>query len=312
MYLAALSIILIAGCQKEILKQTQENTTQNGLTANSVTIQSTCSTPYQITLEDITSSNDTWTWTWSVQNPNPGNGSNGTYQNLSHWCINLGECATMDDVIGGSMSTDGTTWTDFTPAYEQDNSMYNTCGLNTGNVLKFAEGTTGSDKTYYRLVVNKNFDVNLNGSAFYKGGVNTGCGTTCFPGIGCPIVETGCSYSQGYWFAAPAVVWDGSVTLGNQTYSQTEGKNIWNSSNKGGIGIAKKAYLQAAAIKLSGSSVPANSPVLQYVSTIDAFLASLPKLNANNVKNYNTSANANNASVAADSISSWITRNHCE
>lgn len=276
-------------------------------------IISDCPTPYLITLESITKVGDNYEWVWSVKNPNPGNGSNGTVQNLSHWDIKLGPCATMSDVVSAATSTDGTTWSPFTPTYQPDPSIESFCSILTGPVLKFNVGTTGSAKTYYKLVINKDLGIDMAGVAFYKSGAGSGCGTICFPGIGCPEDEDeGCSFSQGYWFAKPDLVWPGNVTVGGHSYTQAEGVAIFKSSNAGGIGAAKKVFLQAAAIKLSGSSVSGSATVWAHVQVVDNWLATLPKLTPANVKSFNGSPGAAAALAAADAISAWIEANHCE
>lgn len=117
-----------------------------------------------------------------------------------------------------------------------------------------------------------------------------------------------CALSQGYWFAKPGVVWPNSITIGGHTYTQAQGKAIWNASNKGGITDAKKAFLQFAAIQLSadvqGASIPAE--LSGYVNTINAFLTGKPKLTGNNVV-----AKSPAALQAAGAISDWIDQNHC-
>ncbi len=301
------------GCKKSV--ETKLDTTQekNLSTLNVALVRSNCNVPYDISLESVTPVGGNYEWVWSVQNPNPGNGSNGTVQNLSHWNITLGECATFSDIISGATSADGITWTAFTPTYMQDAAMFNTCTVSTGNVVKFDYGTSGSAKSYYKLIINKNLGVDMNGLAYYKSGNNTGCGTECFPGFGCPVVVAeGCSYSQGYWFSKPGLAWPYNASVGCQTYTQAEGVAIFKSSNAGGIGTAKKVFQQVAAIKLSGSSVLNTATVWPYIQTAEAWLCTLPKLTTANVKNFNTTTGAAAASIAADSISSWIGRNHCE
>ncbi|MGX5820102.1 hypothetical protein ACWKWU_18030 [Chitinophaga lutea] len=304
--------ILFSGCQKGAQPSPSEKPLT--LAAVSSPIVSECSSPYRITLESVTQVGSNYEWVWSVMNPNPGNGTNGTVQNLSHWDITLGDCATMDDVVGGAVSTDGITWTSFVPVLQGDASILNTCSVVTGPVLKFDLGTTAGAKSYYKLIINKNYGVDLTGFAYYKSGNTTGCGTTCFPGIGCPepVTDEGCSFSQGYWFAKPDLVWPGNVTVGGYSYTQAEGVAIWKSSNAGGIGTAKKVFLQAAAIKLSGSSVSPSASVWPYVQTIDNWLATLPKLTAANVKSFNGAPGAAAAVAAADAISTWIEAHHCE
>lgn len=292
------------------------NSSFNATSVSAVSLPavSNCTTAYVVTLESITQVGSNYEWVWSIQNPNPGNGSNGTIQNLSHWDITLGECLEFSDIVSGATSTDNITWTSFTPSYQQDMSMQNFCNVNTDSVIKFDVGTSGTAKTYCKLVISKNLSVDMDALAYYKSGVNTGCGTTCFPGFGCPEEEVneGCSFSQGYWFAKPNLVWPGNVTVGGYSYTQTEGVAIWNSSNKGGIGAAKKVFLQVAAVKLSGSNVSPTATVWAQVQIAENWLATLPKLTAANVKSFNSTTGASAAVAAADSISNWIGYNHCE
>ena len=308
-----MAIVLLIGCQKSEKVALENRAAATTVSAVVTPVSSECSTPYKIVLESVTKVGDTWEWVWSVQNPNPGNGSNGTVQDLSHWVIRLGQCATMADVIGAATSPDGITWTPFVPTYETDNAILNFCSFDTDPVLKFDLGTTGGAKSYYKLVISKNLGVDLNGIAFYKSGNVTRCGETCFPGLGCPEPEgEGCSFSQGYWFAKPNVVWPGTVTVGGHTYTQAEGMAIFASSNAGGIGTAKKVFLQVATIKLSGASVLGGATVWPYVTIGNNWLSTLPKLTPSNVKNFNNTAGAAEAKAAADAISTWIEGHHCD
>jgi hypothetical protein len=267
---------------------------------------------YTVTLESVVNNNDgTFTWTWSIFNPNPGNGLNGTAQNLSHWNVTLGNCVIFDNVMSGATSVDGTNYTSFTPTWQQDNALLNTCQVATGNVLKFDIGTSGNSKTYCQLTINKDVEIDTEVLAYYKSGNVTPCGTFNFPGFGCEriVVNEGCSMSQGYWFAKPDVVWpNGSVTVGGKSYNRTEGLAIWNSSNKGGISAAKSGFLQVAAIRLSGSTVLPAATVWADIAIVETYLASLPKLTAANVKTYNDS----NVAAAAGRIGDWINAHHCE
>lgn len=317
LFFSAMAVSLLIGCeknsdlsveQKELAKVSAPSATLSATLP--LTAASTCASPYTVTLENVTNNgNGTYTWTWSVANPNPGNGTNGTLQNLSHWDITLGACVTMADVVSGATSTNGTEWTAFTPTFEVDNS-FNTpnCNITTVNVLKFNLGTTGSAKSYYSLTINKNVDVDPAVTAYYKSGATTKCGTFCFPGFGCVVEGEGCSFSQGYWFAKPNLVWAGTVTVGGHVYTQAEGKAIWNSSNAGGIADTKKAFLQVAAIKLSGDNVLAGATVWADVQIVETWLSSLPKLTPSNLKSWKNSA----AAAAAGRIGEWITLNHCE
>ncbi|WP_423146085.1 hypothetical protein [Rubrolithibacter danxiaensis] len=143
--------------------------------------------PYDISLLARKSNDDgTYTWIWSVQNPKPGNGKDGTSQDLSHWGISLGACASLKDIKSAGISTDGVNWKDFNPEYKEDKSQ----DCYKQPVLKFDAGTNGTKKTYYRLIVKKNFTIEKV-KALYKSGSKTGCGTIEICGIGaCPEGET--------------------------------------------------------------------------------------------------------------------------
>ncbi|NOT51068.1 MAG: hypothetical protein HOP10_07300 [Chitinophagaceae bacterium] len=141
---------------------------------------SACNT-YIIALEDITPVGSNWEWVWSVQNPNPGNGNNGTVQNLSHWGMQFGSCFAWASVVGAAYSTDGVNWTSFTPSYQVDPSQ--TCM--TTPVLKFDYGTSGTNPTYYKLVLNQNYQTGYV-PGYYKSGSRTGCCIFNFVGVGCP------------------------------------------------------------------------------------------------------------------------------
>jgi hypothetical protein len=135
---------------------------------------------YIILLESRNLVNGKWEWVWSVQNSNPGNGNNGTVQNLSHWGIQFGSCFTWSSVVGAAYSADGSNWNSFTPLYQADPSQ----SCMTTPVLKFDFGTAGTAKSYYKLVVDREYQV-LPSPGYYKSGANTGCCTLTYPGMGC-------------------------------------------------------------------------------------------------------------------------------
>lgn len=183
------TIICSTGCQKnsrealEPLNANSERQSAAVVTGNSLSAREAgvCnSNAYIITLESKTQVNGNWEWTWSVQNSNPGTGDNGTVQDLSHWGMQFGTCVTNSSIVGAAYSANGTSWTSFTPVYQVDPSQ----GCMTTPVLKFDFGTTGSAKTYYKLVVNQNYEVGTT-PGYYKSGKVTGCCTFNFTGIGC-------------------------------------------------------------------------------------------------------------------------------
>lgn len=135
---------------------------------------------YVVTLESKTQVAGGWEWIWSVQNPNPGNGSNGTAQNLSHWGMQFGFCFNPASMVSAGFSSNGTNWTNFTPSYQPDPSQ----PCMTTPVLKFDFGTSGTAKSYYKLVVNTDYATGT-ANAYYKSGGNTGCCTFTVPSISC-------------------------------------------------------------------------------------------------------------------------------
>ena len=266
------------------------------------------SNAYVVTLESKTAASGNWTWIWSVQNPNPGNGTNGTFQDMSHWGMQFGQCLNWADVVGAAYSADGITWTTFTPVYQPDPSQ--SC-VSTA-VLKYALGTTGSAKSYYKLILNKNYSVNPQAPAYYKSGARMPCCTFTFNGVGCPIVDEWCAYSQGYWFARPETVWCQDVVFGANSYTQTQGGNIW--TNAPANSVAKKAFTQAAALQLSryctngGNAIPAD--ILAAYTTCANFLSGL---SYNDILTGAYPASGYPAvAAAAGAIGSWITENHCD
>jgi hypothetical protein len=184
-----LSAIILLACQKSVhqdLGFQQSNSLNTVAAANTSRGEiplnaATCDpTAYVVTLESHTQVGANWEWIWSVQNSNPGNGNGGTFQDLSHWGMQFGPCNVMSSVVGAAYSANGTTWTSFTPLYQIDPSQ----GCMTTPVFKFDYGTTGSAKSFYKLVLNQNFYVGVS-VGYYKSGSKTGCCTFTFDGISC-------------------------------------------------------------------------------------------------------------------------------
>jgi hypothetical protein len=186
-----LSIIILISCQKashQDLSKPQSNSINAGNVASGTTAKGdvtpntgTCnSNAYIVILESHLQVGSNWEWIWSVQNSNPGNGSGGTVQDLSHWGMKFGPCNIMSSVVGAAYSPDGVNWTSFTPVYQVDPSQ----GCVTTPVFKFDHGTTGSAKSYYKLILNHEF-AQAASFGYYKSGKNTGCCTFTFNGISC-------------------------------------------------------------------------------------------------------------------------------
>jgi hypothetical protein len=302
------AILIFIGCQKN-LNDVQNSETESASKAKPV-IGSNCS-DYIVALTRTTDALTT-IFTWTITNPAPGNGSNGTLQNLSHWTFIPG-CSGPDgleqnwnDIINAYWSPDGNTWNLITPIPALTPDPSQTC--TSANVFKFAQGTSGAAPTYYKLVLSGHYSVG-DMTAFFKSGANTGCCSKTVQGVGCKE-EIICSLSQGYYFAKPGPTWPtpGTVEVGGYTYTEAEGRAIWNCSNAGGIKDSKKGFTQVAALKLSGAYPTGNASIDADVVTIETWLSTLGKLVAC------TNLPTGNAAVgtAAGRIGDWINANHCQ
>lgn len=192
-------------CQEETV--VQPNTVLNRIIGD---------TDYDIVLVSKTQLGDgNWEWIWSIQNTQPyqgGSNSSGT-QDLSHWSFVPGSCLVLEDIVSAAYSFDGSSYTEIQGpfAFNQDPSILNTCNLETGDVFKFDIGTDGTNKTYYKLVINKNYAINNEAVLWYKtGGQNSKCGTDIFDGIGCPPIIEYCYQQETAWAAGTRYVKKGN------------------------------------------------------------------------------------------------------
>ena len=134
------------------------------------------SSPYNVHLSNLNKVGNNYVWIWQIKNDNPG-----TVQDLSHWGIDLGTCIKLTDIVEAAYSQDGINWIKFTPEFQVDKSQ-NCSSL---SYLKFDFGTTGSQVSYYKLIITKNV-THVDTEAIYKSGTNTGCGKFLTCGFGCP------------------------------------------------------------------------------------------------------------------------------
>ncbi len=183
---AMVSIVSLTSCERNAADLTNPSAanipiTESGNYSKKSSNPQACNpNAYTITLESHTQVGTAWEWVWSVQNPNPGNGNNGTVQDLSHWGMEFGACIDPANITEAAYSSNGTSWSSFTPSIHVDPSQ----GCMTTPVLKFDYGTSGSSKSYYKLTINADYAIG-NASGYYKSGGNTGCCTFEFAGVGC-------------------------------------------------------------------------------------------------------------------------------
>jgi hypothetical protein len=188
---------------------------------------------YTIKLESVTYANGQTTFIWSVTNPKPGNGSNGTFQDVSHFGVVLGTCVSRSDIVkGGSFGVD------------KSQSCY------TGPYLKFDYGTKGSKTTFYTLVLKGTYSVEKT-TAVIKSGSKTGCCTQQIDGVGCKISDCPSCEIVGN----PVICNDGS-TIGSTTLSVNcdgNGTNTYKWTNPMGTVISTSSSVQISG--LSGPGV---------------------------------------------------------
>ena len=325
--LIGLSVLLFFGCKKGEEQNLSTTTSDPSQASQLLTVQTTNCLGYDFQLNvDKTSQPGYTIFVWTITNPNPGNGTNGTIQNLSHWDFTPGQCLTDNwQAVKEAAYNLGSGWQTISPlpTLQVDPAMA-VYGCETGNVFKFAYGTTGDVPSQYKLVLEGKWGTG-DLDAYFKSGNKTKCCHSTFTnmGVGCKE-EDACSYSQGYWFSTNAQhpngvhPWPdpGTVTIGGQSYTNAEGLAIWNASTQGGLTDAQAAFTQLAAIRLSKvdeASIPALSAA---AAIIDNWLSHYgdPKLTTSNLRNQRADEKAayGDAKAAAGVISDWINANHCQ
>jgi hypothetical protein len=104
-----------------------------------------------------------------------------------------------------------------------------------------------------------------------------------------------CSFSQGYWFSKPDVVWPYNVEVGGLSFSQEDGQQFWPSNTP-----TKRAFTQFATIYLSGVTLSEFPELAAAMETIDQYFANVYPQPANGQVN-----------KAAGYLGDWIDNNHC-
>jgi hypothetical protein len=248
---------------------------------------------------------------WSVTNTNPGNGSNGTSQNLSHWDWVLPSCIEFGKVLNayytGTWSPDFEEWTPFTPTNVVDPSQ--TC--NGGNVIKFNFGTSGSNTSYYAIVLDgTNYSLSNDANAVAIKAGNDCC-TKNIEGVVCDEQIPTCAWSQGYFFSKPGVIWcgSGSVTFGAYPpVTQQQGTELWPAQGS----VMKKAFFQAATLQLNQCMGNLISPDLQDEYTFLSDLLAASSLAGITAGTIPAGYNSADIEAAAQAIGTWIAEHHCE
>ena len=297
-----LVLAFVFGCQKEKEKDDASFLVGKKTAGETLVHESGECGAYVVTLESKTFVNGKWEWIWSIENSNPD-----IADDLAYWGMQFGDCFCIGDICSAAFSTTPGNWESFTPAYAVDAGLKCT----TSKVLKFPKGTTGTAKTYYKLILTKDYAVNPNANGYSK----SVCGCCChltFCGVGCLPPVGWCSLTQGYWFARPKTTWCQGVVFGANTYSQAQGKNIWD--NAPANSAVKHAFTQASTLQLNsfcrnqGAAIPAD--ILSAYNTCVSFLAGLTyndiltgEYPADDYKELN---------AAAGAIGEWVNTNHCD
>jgi hypothetical protein len=133
------------------------------------------------------------------------------------------------------------------------------------------------------------------------------------------VVNEGCAYGQGYWFALGNESWPdangdaaGDITVGNENYTRDEARAIWwaNNGTCPGIADAKKAFAFVSAIRLSGSNVIGKSTLWSDMSIVDGWLETLDRLSESNICSHPMAPTT--VKVAIASIGAWLNDHNCE
>ena len=133
--------------------------------------------------------------------------------------------------------------------------------------------------------------------------------------VECALV---CSWSQGYWFAKPGVVWPINIALGGNNYTQADGANIWNIKGRYAGSDAKVAFTQYTALVLSLEEQDGVDRTDLPTELQNALKVIENYFHDNNGKgmlsNSTISKYSRSAAVrkAASDISAWIELNHCD
>ena len=179
----AASSILMSGCDKNQVEiplipdaVMQGCTDQKQMSSGGTSVSA--SSPYNVHISYLKKEGANWVWIWEIKNKKPGNGENGTVPDLTKWGIDLGDCIGLEDIVEASYSQDKKSWTTFTPKFEGD--QFQNCSQN--KYLSFNLGTTGSNVSYYKLVITKNV-THTNTEALYTSA--SGCGLFITCGFGC-------------------------------------------------------------------------------------------------------------------------------
>jgi len=305
--LALLCVVVFYACKKDV------SNSPDVTSASKFAVPGDC-TGYTITLETKNSLNAEYpgtgfnyneydevsTFVWTVTN------AKGT-QALSHWAFQWMECVNPEDILYVAAIDANGNEVEYAHAPKVDPSQ----SCNTKPVVKFDMGNDNG-RTKYIVIMEGNYTFKAGQIGYVKSGAKTGCCTFTFDGIDC--IADYCTLSQGYFFAKPGPTWPapGTVTVGGHTYTEAEGRAIWNSSNKGGKSAAKAGFHQVAAVYLS-QRLPNISPftdaeLLANVKIVEDYLKELPKLTPINVGSFRDQS----VKEAAGFIGDWIEKNHCK
>lgn len=297
---------VFVGCQKEAaspdVMSNAKPIASNDCTGYTITLENKASLdqPYAGTSFAYNEFGNVSTFVWSVTN------AKGT-QALSHWAFQWQACVNPEDILYVAAIAEDGTEVEYDKAPKVDPSQ----SCNTLPVVKFDMGNNNG-KTKYIVVMQGAYTFSSGQIGYVKSGAKTGCCTFTFDGIDCTSPEY-CSLSQGFFFAKPGPTWPvASVLVGGHSYTEAEGRAIWNSSNKGGISHAKSGFHQLATIYLSQLKLGQTftDPALEAaVATIETYLAGLPKLTPTNVSLQPSNQDVKNA---AGFIGDWVKQNHCD
>lgn len=303
----ALSIL---SCTNESETTDTNVATSNNITAKPATVKASVSSTSNFSDYNIAVnvSPDGSVWTYTITKSKIG------AKTLSHFIISLDNCgensATFSDVISASVngvSTDIST-------IEGSGTGCNPQETTT-NFIKFPSFSAADSWTIV-IHFDRGYETFETSAAWIKAGST--CNQGVVPAPGCPK-ENRCSYSQGYFFSNGAnnngssALWVNGLTIGNISYTQTAGMNLWNLNNGPGKDTVLNAFFQLGAVRLSG----VENEVASSAAIIDAYFNNINVTNAfiNGSFVLPTEAGGytkKQVKDAGSAIGSFIDANHCQ
>jgi hypothetical protein len=299
-------VITAMSCSNETENQDQ------GLTAKGSTNSTSNWGDYKIV---TTVSLDGTLWTYTITR------TNTKAKALSHFIIDLKNCgeesATFANIVWATVNG--------SPAVlsqtEGSGTNCNPQGT-TNNFVKF-DNIQSATSWVLVLKFDRGYETFTTAAGWIKAGTSCSQGVITAPG--CPI-EDYCSFSQGFFFAngvannGADVFWTNGLTIGDVSYTQTQGNMAWNIDRGRGGDQTLNGFFQLGAVRLSGveNEVALDAELIDaYFTGINIFSTLVTTTGSNPYSYFNLPAISNGITkaqviAAGGRIGSYIDANHCQ